>query len=264
MTKLLNTLTAALLLATICLPSIAAEAPAQQAALDQPTTLAQTAETKTDTQVQQTLCECCGFPAASCDCAAEPSCGCQEPCCADPNACCQAKLKVGKRATRVCDPDCYECRSDTKQEEVEKHCYNVCAEPICIPKFRWPWECCKKKSRDGCDCGDCDSCCSDDSCTCCTTAKCGKIRCINKLEKEKYKCDACVTKWKAVRKGCACCDGGCCGNGCCAETSKASDVVTVSAEEAIAKKAVAEQAEAEPTEISDTRALPWVTKGCRR
>ncbi|MEQ8208854.1 MAG: hypothetical protein RH917_03410 [Lacipirellulaceae bacterium] len=213
--------------------------------------------------------------------AGESSCGCEEPCCVDPCECCKAKAKVGKRATCVCDPDCYKCESETKKEEVEKHCYNVCAEPVCVPPWRWPWECrkdkCGKKCCDeGCCDADCDTCCGDtccgggcDGCSSCGCSsgfslfglKCGKVRCINVLEKEKYKCEECVTKWKAVKKGCCgccgkgsgcgcasgCCDGcceepacgcddACCEGGCCAATAKAADVVTASAEETVTEE----------------------------
>lgn len=224
--------------------------------------------------------------------AGESSCGCHEsknvePCCVDPCECCKAKMKVGKRATCVCDPDCYCCESETKKEEVEKHCYNVCAEPVCVPPFRWPWECRKDKCGKGSCCdGGCDTCCGDTCCGGCDGSgscgcskgfslfgclKCGKIRCINVLEKEKYKCDACVTEWKAVKKGCcgccgkgsgcgcasgcceepACgCDESCCADGCCAATAKSAEVVPASAEEPVTDEAVAPTEAVTPKEES--------------
>lgn len=233
--------------------------------------------------------------------AGESSCGCQsskstEPCCVDPCECCKAKMKVGKRATCVCDPDCYCCESETKKVEVEKHCYNVCAEPVCVPPFRWPWECRKDKCGKGC-CSDggCDTCCGDtccggcEGCGCCGTGscgcskgfslfgclKCGKVRCINVLEKEKYKCEECVTEWKTVKKGCcgccgkgsgcgcasgccngcceepACgCDESCCADGCCAATDQPADVVPASAEEPVTDEAAASKEAVTPKEES--------------
>ncbi|QDS96775.1 hypothetical protein HG15A2_00330 [Adhaeretor mobilis] len=220
MTKTLSTLAAVTVLVATCEPTLAVER------LSQPTTLSQ------DSAVEQATCTSCGCAAATCGCATEP-------CRVDPCKCHKARMKVAKCATCVCDPDCYQCESEIKKEEVEKHCYNVCAEPVCIPKFRWPWECCKKSCQSSC----CDSCCGGCDCTACcdgncTNKHCGKIRCVNNLEKEKYTCDVCVTEWKAVRKSCGCCNGGgCdgCSDGCCALNGKASNVATASAEEPVAK-----------------------------
>ena len=129
----------------------------------------------------------------SCGCA-EAACGCAAggKCCGPD--CCQKQCVV------YCDPDDYVCCAKTEKEKVAKECWIVGCEPVCIPKFRLPWECCSKP-------------------------KCGRVRCINTLGKESYECEECVTTWEAKRVGCGCgkcgrgrggCSGGCdCGDACC-------------------------------------------------
>jgi len=123
------------------------------------------------------------------------------------NGCCEA----------ICCP-----KKTTK--EVKKHCWKVKPELVCIPGFRF--ECNWKKrcqSKCGCD----DTCCSNGSCSDCGPPTCGRVRCINVLEKHEYTCDKCGYEWnvKYVRSG-GCCKGK--GSGCCPSC----DCASVEAEEA--------------------------------
>lgn len=151
---------------------------------------------------------------------------CNRGCCGG-NCCCEA----------VCCPK-------KVTEEVTKHCWKVKSEMVCIPGFRFEcnWrksKCCQGKG--GCGCG--DTCCSSGSKCCdCGPPTCGRVRCINVLEKHEYTCDECGYEWevKCVRTGNGCCrSGGCscpsCGaSGCCASTDSAeADVQLTSATEAI-------------------------------
>jgi hypothetical protein len=68
-------------------------------------------------------------------------------------------------------------------------------EPVCIPKFRWPWECrAKSKSNRDADCGCAvDACCGDE---CCGMApKCGKVKTVKVLEQHKYTYKECGYEW---------------------------------------------------------------------
>lgn len=86
----------------------------------------------------------------------------------------------------LCCPKCV-------TEEVEKSCWLVKSELVCIPGFRWPWEC---RAGD-CDCGGEVG----DGCAC--PPKCGRVRCVNVLEQHKYTCKECGYEWevKCVRRG---------------------------------------------------------------
>ncbi len=125
--------------------------------LAQPATLAAAAPVKQDPQVK---------PVACCDDG-------NRNCCREP----------------VCCPKCV-------TQDVEKSCWLVNSELVCIPGFRWPWEC-----RDGgCDCGGEGG----DGCAC--PPKCGRVRCVNVLEQHKYTCKECGYEWevKCVRRGNSC------------------------------------------------------------
>ena len=124
-----------------------------------------------DDKVIQTMCTdaCCGG-----DC-------CKGTCCKN-ECCCKA----------VCCPKCV-------TEEVKKHCWLVKQKLICIPKFQF------NLFSDNCsqgqvDCG--DGCCSAD-CSSCAKQDCGRVRCINVLEKHEYTCEECGYEWevKCVRTG---------------------------------------------------------------
>jgi len=131
-------------------------------------------------------------PAGFCDAGCDSCCG--KGGCSGRSCCCDA----------VCCPK-------KVTEEVKKHCWKVKSKMICIPGFRF--ECNWGKNK----------CCSDPG-----TLTCGRVRCINVLEKHKYTCDKCGYEWsvKCVRSGKGGCfrGGGCnscpsCGcTGCCAST----------------------------------------------
>ena len=129
----------------------------------------------------------------------------------------------------TCCPDDYRCKLEVTSEPIEKSCYNVDAEAICIPPIMTsPFDCFRKKicgKGDCCDSGCCNTCDGGGCCkkgglfSCFKGKCCGKIRCINVLSKEKYECgEKCVCEWSAECVGCcgcgdACCDGGC--GACC-------------------------------------------------
>lgn len=101
-----------------------------------------------------------------------------------PVACCE-----GESCSSCCEPICCpKCFT----EEVEKSCWLVKSELVCIPSFRWPWEC----RKDGCNCGGEVG----DGCAC--PPKCGRVRCVNVLEEHKYTCEECGYEWevKCVRR----------------------------------------------------------------
>lgn len=136
-----------------------------------------------------------------------------------PTGCCESGTGCsgnGCCANGCCDPVC--CPRCVV-EDVEKKCWNVDCEFICVPRFRWPWEC-RGDSKQGCDAsrgcsgdGCCGDGCCDSDCCCGCPPKCGKVRCVNVLEEHKYTCKECGYKWnvKCVRSGSGCsCRGGCC------------------------------------------------------
>ncbi len=110
-----------------------------------------------------------------------------------------------------CNDCCTEsvCCPVRVEVEVKKHCWNVKTENVCIPGFRWPWECNSKVKKPSCgDCCDtgCDSC----------APRCGRVRCVNVLEKHEYTCKKCGYEWKvkSVCRGNSTCDASNC---CCPE-----------------------------------------------
>ena len=160
-------------------------------------------------------CEESGCPDNKHDCKGEGNCRCKAVCCL-------------KKVT----------------EEVKKHYWTVKPELVCIPSFRF--ECNWGKSKCGknegcCDCG--DTCCSSGECRGNDPGKptCGRVRCINVLEKHEYTCEECGYEWEAkcVRTGSGrCCPTrGCncpkCGksNCCAAADDGSSDVQLTSATE---------------------------------
>lgn len=174
-------------------------------------------------------------------------------CCSNGNGCCNN----GCGGSCCCEPVC--CPKKVT-EEVKKHCWLVKPEMICIPGFRFEcnWgkgKCCASQ---GC-CG--DACCGDTCCgdgcgsgrCCCNdpgTPTCGRVRCINVLEKHEYTCEECGYEWevKCVRtsRGCCPCGNGCCPScgksGCCASNeAPATDVQLTSAEESTASETTQEK-----------------------
>ena len=141
-------------------------------------------------------------PAACARCRRKNDCCCDTNCCQE---CCEA----------VCCPT-------QVTEEVKKHCWKVNPELVCVPGFRLPWLC-RDKSRVLCD----DKCCGDECCGCCQECcepQCGRVRCVNVLEKHEYTCAECGWEWevKCVRsaRGCrgeADCCPSCGSSGCCTD-----------------------------------------------
>ena len=177
-----------------------------------------------DTEVHPTGCtdSCCGGGDRC-----KKSC-CDGGCCNGKNCCCEA-VCCPKRIT----------------EEVKKNCWLVKPELVCIPGFRFQ---CNWNRDKSCNRGNCyDTCtggeggCSKGSCCECAPPTCGRVRCVNVLEKHEYKCEECGYAWEAkcVRTSNGCCrsKGGCncpsCGskNGCCADSKRvAADVQLTSAD----------------------------------
>lgn len=181
--------------------------------------------------------ECCE-PACGCepDCACEPGCACEPSCgCEGGDGCCDC-----------CGREC--CCVKVEREKVEKHCWCVTKEKICVPKVVCPWAkggcgltifnflktkkhancgstCCGDTCCNDCGCGDCcqSGCCQNGCCQngCCGQGSgcwkpcCGKVICVRDIEKKTYECEECVCKWEVRRLPpcCGCCD--CCGDGCC-------------------------------------------------
>ena len=136
------------------------------------------------------------------------SCGVRDTCCSNGCCCCEA----------VCCPKCI-------VEDVEKKCWNVESEYVCIPGIRFPWQHAKNTCSCGTNCGCGDRCC-DEGCCCCPAPKCGKVRCVNVLEEEKYTCQECGYEWNVQcvcrgKRRCPCGDCHCPGCGWCAERESA-------------------------------------------
>ncbi|MCA9247376.1 MAG: hypothetical protein KDA42_09685 [Planctomycetales bacterium] len=118
-------------------------------------------------------------------------------------------------------PNCdHTCHFSVGTEPVDKHCYGVACEPICIPKVVFPWQkkCCndgcghgcKSGCDSGCDCasGACGCCakCEEPNCSCVNNGAC--VRYVRKLKKYEYQCEKCKYKWEAVPACGGCCDHG--------------------------------------------------------
>lgn len=104
------------------------------------------------------------------------------------------------RATAMCFP-----KRVTK--DVEETCWKVKQELICIPSFQFNFSWCKKKQAKG----NCDE--GQTRHSSAGTATCGRVRCINVLEKHKYTCQECGYEWEIkcvcqehsdCRKSCRC------------------------------------------------------------
>jgi len=96
-------------------------------------------------------------------------------------------------AGKCCCPGCGNkvCCAISEEKTIDKHCYEVECEDICIPKFRMPWEkCCKPK--------------------------CARVKTVRVLKKVNYECKSCGYKWEVN------CVDGCCSGGC-NKGSKGSD-----------------------------------------
>ena len=85
-----------------------------------------------------------------------------------------------------CKPECqpcgvrHVCCPSVEVEIVEKKCWKVECEPICVPRVKLPW-------RDCCE------------------PRCGRIKYVSKLKSHKYECGSkCVYKWD-VKECCTRC-----------------------------------------------------------
>lgn len=94
------------------------------------------------------------------------------------------------------------CVTYAEPGTVEKHCWQVECEEVCIPAIRWPWRCWGDKDR--CDSGECVA-------GCAPTA-CGRVRVVHRLRKETYECDVCKYEHRIECRCTDCCpvthDGG--------------------------------------------------------
>lgn len=215
-----------LLAALTCLTWVAANSLAEPT-LQQPASVV-TAE-------QQTIPEFPAF-AVSEDTQVAPA-GCCDGGCSG-GSCCNG----GGCGNCCCEPVC--CPKKVT-EEVKKHCWKVSSEWVCIPGFHFH---CNWRDSKCNNSGSCDTCCGGDSCgggnSCCACPpKCGRVRCINVLEKHEYTCEECGYEWevKCVRSSGSGGRGGCCsgghGCGCCPScgcakvTSDSDDVQLTSATE---------------------------------
>ena len=141
--------------------------------------------------------------------------------------CCDGNCPVNCKSGNCKKCYCIKCQGvccpKVVEKEVKKHCWKVSPKLVCIPGFRWPWEKCKTRKDECCDrcVGGCDECLSK-SCK----LPCGRVRCVNVLEKHEYTCKKCGYEWtakcvctsKCSKKSNACCNCPECGNvGCCDE-----------------------------------------------
>ncbi|MCA9233092.1 MAG: hypothetical protein KDA57_20770 [Planctomycetales bacterium] len=115
--------------------------------------------------------------------------------------------RCGKNCGGRCCSECCEavCCPKRVEKEVKKHCWKVEPKLVCIPGFRWPWERCDHKNpgcADGCDCAEC------------CALPCGRVRCVNVLEKHEYKCQECGYEWEAKCIRSSSQKGSCCGRSC--------------------------------------------------
>ncbi|TWU36654.1 hypothetical protein Q31b_49360 [Novipirellula aureliae] len=132
----------------------------------------------------------------------------------------------GHHVTQQCCPNCnHNCKLEAKQVEVEKKCYEVECETICVPRVVFPWQTgdcrwfpwSKKKSQVN-PCDACDAC-DGGGCKVCTNCvhNGAEVRTIKVLKSKSYKCPECEYSWSVDDgPGCGCGASGCCGNaGCC-------------------------------------------------
>ncbi len=84
-----------------------------------------------------------------------------------------------------CDrcPDCGNkvCQAEPTTVKEKKHCWEVECKDICIPRFKWWWECCE------------------------TPPRCGQVKTVKVLKKKEYECEKCGYKWEVKTVDCDCC-----------------------------------------------------------
>ncbi len=146
------------------------------------------------------------------------------------------------QSTCCCEPVC--CPQRVVEKE-EKTCWKVSSKFVCIPGFRFPWECCNSCGAGSNCCENCGGCCS------CGTPLCGTVRCVNILEQHKYECEKCGYLWevKCVRtnRDCQRCPANCphCGqsNQCVSSESDNPEVQQLETSEVVSFPPVASQDE---------------------
>lgn len=82
----------------------------------------------------------------------------------------------------TCCPSCGHkvCRVRFEEQTVDKHCYKVECEDICVPQYRLPWQmCCKPK--------------------------CARVKTVKVLKKHDYECKKCGCVWEVFCVGKARC-----------------------------------------------------------
>jgi len=144
--------------------------------------------------------------------------------CAAPVGCCTAT--ACQAAGRCCGGP--KCVGKAEMVDVDKHCWKVECNEICVPAVRFPWErggnkltlCTLFKFRcdKGCDNPGCATSCCDGGCTSgptcgcagngcatCLPPKCGFVKSIRDLKKETYTTQACEYSIGLVDNG----EGGC-------------------------------------------------------
>ena len=132
--------------------------------------------------------------------------------------------RCGSRRTVCCpqcDCKCYSCKLESDVVDVEKKCFEVEEDVICVPNVVFPWQTGKKRckfnlrklcGRDGgSSCDSCDSCGGVGCSTCVHNG--AKIRKIKKLKSKKYTCPECEYTWTPEEKEASPCCGGNCGCG---------------------------------------------------
>jgi hypothetical protein len=72
------------------------------------------------------------------------------------------------------------CVPTPETTKVKKYCWEIECKDICIPKFKWPWECC------------------------CDAPECGQVKTVKVLKKVEYECEECGYKWEIKSVGCGC------------------------------------------------------------
>ena len=87
---------------------------------------------------------------------------------------------------------------------IEKKCWKVECEEVCIPAIRWPWEYWRARKSNCCTSGPCAG-----GCGCCLPPKCGRVITVRRLKSDKYECDACEYEHHIQYLNPPCCDKEC-------------------------------------------------------
>ena len=104
---------------------------------------------------------------------------------------------AGGSACSACGAGEKVCVTDAKPGTVEKHCWNVECEEVCIPAIRYPWHCWGWGKGVDCDSGACGDGCSQTGC--------GRVRVVRRLKKETYEEDVCEYEHRIECRCPVCC-----------------------------------------------------------